>query len=90
MKGTNWIINAVSTAFAFPGTSFLIFFVLNVLLGLEKSTGYVHFGILFGISLLWFGISVPLALFGSYLGFKKPVCGLLSIPKTTENDFSHS
>ena len=29
--------------------------------------------ILIGIVVLWFAISIPLALLGSYLGFKKPV-----------------
>ena len=34
---------------------------------------YIIIAILLGILALWFGVSIPLALFGSYLGFKKPV-----------------
>eukprot|EP01095_Lingulamoeba_sp_RSL-Kostka_P006661 TRINITY_DN20_c1_g1_i1.p1 TRINITY_DN20_c1_g1~~TRINITY_DN20_c1_g1_i1.p1 ORF type:complete len:632 (+),score=174.44 TRINITY_DN20_c1_g1_i1:96-1991(+) len=72
MKGTSWRRNAVITSVFFPSIIFVIFFILNIFLGFEDSSGYVHFGILLGILLLWFGISIPLAFFGSYLGFKKP------------------
>jgi len=72
-KGTEWKKNAILTASALPLFIFSIFFVLNVELGFEKSSGYVHFLTLTGIVCLWVGISTPLALFGSYLGFKKPV-----------------
>jgi len=72
-KGTQWKHNAVLTATLLPGCIFAIFFVLNILLGFEGSSGYVRFPILLGLLALWFGISIPLALFGSYLGFKKPV-----------------
>merc|ERR1712137_1259555 len=72
-KGTEWKKNAVLTASALPLFIFVIFFILNIELGLEKSSGYVHFLTLTGIVCLWVGISTPLALFGSYLGFKKPV-----------------
>mmetsp|Transcript_41395 Transcript_41395/g.88074 ORF Transcript_41395/g.88074 Transcript_41395/m.88074 type:complete len:623 (+) Transcript_41395:31-1899(+) len=71
-KGTEWKQNAILTAALLPTAIFCIFFVLNIVLGMEKSSGYVHFAILLGILALWFGVSIPLALFGSYLGFKKP------------------
>jgi len=71
-KGTDWRKNALMTATLLPSIIFAIFFILNVELGLEKSSGYVSFKILIGIVVLWFAISIPLALLGSYLGFKKP------------------
>merc|ERR1712232_755369 len=71
-KGTDWRKNALLTATLLPSFIFAIFFLLNIVLGMEKSSGYVHFAILLGILALWFGVSIPLALFGSYLGFKKP------------------
>lgn len=71
-KGTQWKQNAILTAVLLPVSVFIIFFSLNIVLGLEGSSGYVHFTILLGILSLWLGISIPLAFFGSYLGFKKP------------------
>ena len=54
------------------GTSFCIFFALNLLIWGEKSSGAVPFGTLFALCFLWFGISVPLVFVGSYFGYKKP------------------
>mmetsp|Transcript_135274 Transcript_135274/g.201175 ORF Transcript_135274/g.201175 Transcript_135274/m.201175 type:complete len:626 (+) Transcript_135274:22-1899(+) len=71
-KGTEWKKNAIFTATLLPTLIFSIFFFLNIVLGMEHSSGYVHFAILLGLLALWFGVSIPLALFGSYLGFKKP------------------
>jgi len=62
------------TALLFPGACFVIFFILNLVLKYEQSSGFVPFSIMFGIFCLWFGVSIPLAFMGSYLGFKKPVC----------------
>lgn len=50
---------------------FSIFFMLNLLIWNEKSSGAVPFGTLFALCFLWFGISVPLVFVGSYFGFKK-------------------
>eukprot|EP00271_Cylindrocystis_brebissonii_P004203 TRINITY_DN157_c0_g3_i1.p1 TRINITY_DN157_c0_g3~~TRINITY_DN157_c0_g3_i1.p1 ORF type:complete len:642 (-),score=114.05 TRINITY_DN157_c0_g3_i1:537-2462(-) len=70
-KGTDWKMNTVKTAFLFPGTVFVVFFVLNFLVWGEKSSGAVPFGTMFALVFLWFGISVPLVFIGSYFGFKK-------------------
>ncbi|XP_075514518.1 transmembrane 9 superfamily member 9-like [Primulina tabacum] len=71
-KGTEWKKITLKTAFMFPGTVFSVFFVLNALIWGEESSGAVPFGTMFGLVLLWFGISVPLVFVGSYVGFKKP------------------
>ncbi|XP_074561775.1 transmembrane 9 superfamily member 8-like [Curcuma longa] len=71
-KGTEWKTITLRTAFTFPGIAFAIFFVLNVLIWGEKSSGAVPFTTMFALVLLWFGISVPLVFVGSYLGFQKP------------------
>ncbi|KAG0453817.1 hypothetical protein HPP92_025121 [Vanilla planifolia] len=71
-KGSEWKRIALRTAFMFPGVIFVIFFVLNVLIWGEKSSGAVPFTTMFALVLLWFGISVPLVFVGAYLGFKKP------------------
>ncbi|XP_073296609.1 transmembrane 9 superfamily member 9-like [Primulina huaijiensis] len=71
-KGTEWKKITLKTAFMFPGTVFSVFFVLNALIWGEESSGAVPFGTMFGLVLLWFGISVPLVFVGSYVGFKRP------------------
>jgi len=71
-KGMDWKKNTLKTAFLFPGTIFVIFFILNALIWGEKSSGAIPFGTMFALVCLWFGISVPLVFIGSYFGFKKP------------------
>jgi len=71
-KGQDWKTNMLLTAFLFPGTVFIIFLILNLVLAYERSSGAVPFGTLVALIALWFGISVPLVFFGSYFGFKKP------------------
>ncbi|CAD7705196.1 unnamed protein product [Ostreobium quekettii] len=70
-KGSQWKTTTIRTAFFFPGLCFAIFFVLNLLIWGQKSSGAVPFGTLFALCCLWFGISAPLVFIGSYLGFKK-------------------
>ncbi|CAG0891702.1 unnamed protein product [Cyprideis torosa] len=54
-----------------PGSVFGMFFVLNVLLWIEDSSGAVPFSTLVALLALWFGISVPLTFVGAYFGFRK-------------------
>jgi len=71
-QGTDWKSNTLDVAFLFPSVVFVVFFVLNLLIWGQKSSGAVPFGTLFALFFLWFGISVPLVFIGSYFGFKKP------------------
>ncbi|KAL4334133.1 hypothetical protein GQ457_07G043980 [Hibiscus cannabinus] len=71
-KGSEWKKIALRTVCLFPGIVFAIFFVLNALIWGQKSSGAVPFGTMFALVALWFGISVPLAFVGGYIGFKKP------------------
>ncbi|XP_050216701.1 transmembrane 9 superfamily member 8-like [Mercurialis annua] len=71
-KGTEWRKIALRTAVLFPGIVSAIFFVLNVLIWGQKSSGAVPFGTMFALVFLWFGISLPLVFVGSYIGFRKP------------------
>ncbi|XP_021746258.1 transmembrane 9 superfamily member 8 [Chenopodium quinoa] len=70
-KGTEWKRIAIRTAFLFPGSVAIVFFILNALIWGEKSSGAVPFGTMFALIFLWFGISVPLVFVGSYVGFRK-------------------
>jgi len=71
-NGKQWKKNTFLTAITFPGTIFLLFFILNLMLWGEKSSGAVPFGTMVALIALWFGISVPLVFFGSYFGHNKP------------------
>merc|ERR1719442_259516 len=71
-----WKLTTVLTAFLYPGTLFTVFFVLNLLIWGQKSSGAVPFTTMFALLVLWFGVSVPLVFFGAYAGFKKDVIEL--------------
>lgn len=71
-QGTDWKSNTLDVAFLFPSVVFVVFFILNLLIWGQKSSGAVPFGTLFALFFLWFGISVPLVFIGSYFGSKKP------------------
>lgn len=72
VQGEEWKKMTLQTALLFPGVCFSIFFVLNMLVWGQKSTGAVPWTTLFALCFLWFGISVPLVFVGSYFGYKKP------------------
>jgi len=70
-KGEHWKKTTLCTAFLYPGTVFVIFFVLDLFIWGTHSSGAVPFGTMFALLVLWFGISVPLVFLGAFFGFKK-------------------
>mmetsp|Transcript_3504 Transcript_3504/g.6697 ORF Transcript_3504/g.6697 Transcript_3504/m.6697 type:complete len:619 (-) Transcript_3504:88-1944(-) len=73
-QGEDWKLTTLLTALLYPGILFVVFFVLNLFIWGQKSSGAVPFLTLFAVLLLWFGISVPLVFVGSYLGYRsKPI-----------------
>merc|ERR1711991_885120 len=64
VKGQYWKKCTLMTAFGFPGFCFGIFFILNLMIWGEKSSGAVPFTVLCGLIALWFGVSLPLVFFG--------------------------
>lgn len=52
---------------------FSLFFVMNLVLWAESSSGAVPFSTLIALLALWFGVSVPLTFVGAYFGFRKRV-----------------
>lgn len=50
---------------------FGLFFVMNLVLWGEGSSGAVPFSTLVALLALWFGVSVPLTFVGAYFGFRK-------------------
>merc|ERR1719333_1111569 len=69
--GNDWKITTLLTACFYPGIFFMIFFVLNLFIWGQKSSGAVPFTTMVAMICLWFGISVPLVFLGSYFGFRK-------------------
>jgi len=74
--GDDWKKTTLLTACLYPGVYFMIFFVLNLLIWGQKSSGAVPFTTMFAVLVLWFGISVPLVYLGSYSGFRRPAIEL--------------
>lgn len=72
-NGKEWKTNTMLTSLLFPSVMFTIFFVLDVLLWTEGASTAVPLSTMCALVLLWFGISLPLVLVGSYFGFKKEV-----------------
>merc|ERR1719343_1730753 len=70
-KGENWKRTTLLTAFFYPGIFFIIFFILNLFIWGQKSSGAVPFTTMFALLVLWFGISVPLVFLGAFFGYKK-------------------
>merc|ERR1719291_44870 len=66
-----WKLTTIMTAFLYPGMFFTIFFVLNLGIWGEKSSGAVPFTTMFALLVLWFGVSVPLVFLGAFFGYKK-------------------
>jgi transmembrane 9 superfamily protein 2/4 len=69
--GKKWTKNIMMTALVYPGIIFFVFFVVNLFVWHTGSSGAVPFTTMFALLVMWFGISVPLVLVGSYFGFKK-------------------
>lgn len=67
-----WVSLSWRVSLFFPGISFLILTTLNFLLWGSHSTGAIPFSLFVILLLLWLCISVPLTLFGGYLGAKAP------------------
>ncbi|KAF9941767.1 hypothetical protein BGZ67_004105 [Mortierella alpina] len=70
--GEAWKRNVIGTAFLFPSIVFAAFVALNFFLIGANSSGAVPFGTMLGLVALWFLVSTPLSVMGSYLGFQRP------------------
>ncbi|KAK5797279.1 hypothetical protein F5H01DRAFT_359015 [Linnemannia elongata] len=70
--GEAWKTNVIGTALLFPSVIFGSFVALNFFLIGANSSGAVPFGTMVGLIALWFLVSTPLSVLGSYLGFQRP------------------
>ncbi|KAH7312839.1 hypothetical protein BKA65DRAFT_516760 [Rhexocercosporidium sp. MPI-PUGE-AT-0058] len=70
--GEKWKLNIALTPVMVPGIVFSTFFLLNLFLWAEGSSGAVPFTTMLAIVGIWFLISVPLSFAGSWVGFRQP------------------
>lgn len=70
MNGEKWKLNIASTPLLVPGIVFSTFFFLNLFLWGNGAAGAVPFGTMLVIIAIWFVISVPLSVAGSWFGFR--------------------
>ena len=69
-KGNFWLLNALLTSIIFPGTLFFGYFLVNIILALERSSAAVHLSDIISLFILWIFCTFPLILIGSFLGIK--------------------
>ena len=69
-QGEKWKVNLILTPIAVPGLIFGAFFFLNLFLWARQSSGAVPFTTMLVIISIWFVISIPLSVLGSWLGFR--------------------
>lgn len=72
LGGERWKLNIGLTPILVPGIVFGTFFLLNIFLWVKQSSGAVPFTTMLVIVGIWFLISVPLSLTGSWFGFRQP------------------
>ena len=70
--GSQWRANAVVTATLFPGLLSATILLLNLFVWARGSSGAVPFTTMLVLVGIWFVITVPLSIAGSWLGFKQP------------------
>lgn len=70
--GDAWKRNFAYTPVVIPGTVFSVFFLMNLFVWARQSSGAVPFTTMLALIAIWFLISVPLSLTGSWLGFRAP------------------
>eukprot|EP00297_Palpitomonas_bilix_P003412 CAMPEP_0113894536 /NCGR_PEP_ID=MMETSP0780_2-20120614/16788_1 /TAXON_ID=652834 /ORGANISM="Palpitomonas bilix" /LENGTH=579 /DNA_ID=CAMNT_0000885119 /DNA_START=50 /DNA_END=1786 /DNA_ORIENTATION=- /assembly_acc=CAM_ASM_000599 len=68
---TAWKTNAIWTALFFPTISFFVFFVLDIIVWAEQSVAAVPFTTIIALWAIWFGVSLPLVLAGSFFGYRR-------------------
>jgi transmembrane 9 superfamily protein 2/4 len=69
-KSASWWRAATLTAFGFPGLSFAVFFLVNMIERAHESTKAVSVWDFLTLILLWFCVEVPLVFMGASIGYK--------------------
>ena len=69
-KGKYWLFNALLTSIIFPGTLFIGYCIVNIILALEKSSATANVSDILSLFVLWIFCTFPLILIGSFFGAK--------------------
>ena len=84
MNGIHWLKMSLLTSILFPGTVFLGYIFINIILSLENSTAAVSIYDLASLFFLWIFCTLPLILIGTFLGIKskkqKIPCKVNAVP----------
>lgn len=78
----NWSSHSLKTALLIPGVFFMVYFILNLFVWGEKSSGAVPFPTLLALLALWLCVSVPLTYAGSYVANSR---GAIVMPLRVNN-----
>ncbi|KAM0325780.1 hypothetical protein ACHAQA_007082 [Verticillium albo-atrum] len=70
MQGEKWKVNIAMTPLLVPSIVFASFFLLDLFLWAKQSSGAVPLTTMVVIIVIWFVISIPLSVAGSWLGFR--------------------
>lgn len=70
MGGEQWKVNIALTPLLVPAIVFGVFFLLDLFLWAKQSSGAVPFTTMLVLLAIWFIISIPLSVAGSWLGFR--------------------
>lgn len=70
MQGDQWKLNIALTPVLVPAIVFGTFFLLDLFLWAKQSSGAVPFTTMLVLLCIWFIISIPLSVAGSWLGFR--------------------
>jgi transmembrane 9 superfamily protein 2/4 len=72
LGGRDWKTTTLLAGTLYPGFVSSVFLALNSVIWGQASAGAVPFTTMLSLLFLWFGVSMPLCFFGSYLGLSKP------------------
>ena len=70
-QGDKWKQNFALTPVLVPGSVFAVFFLLNLFVWARGASGAVPFTTMLVLVCMWFVISLPLSLAGSWVGFRQ-------------------
>ena len=70
MNGHNWLKMSLLTSILFPGSLFIGYLLINIILTIENSTAAIRISELASLFFLWIFCTLPLILIGSFLGMK--------------------
>lgn len=73
LGGEQWKLNIALTPSLVPGVVFCTFFFLNLFLWAKQSSGAVPLSTMIVLIGIWFVMSIPLSVAGSWVGFRSPV-----------------